>query len=362
LTAPPAATPGWLTSERKAFAAIGLAIFSLAPLVETWRYAAISDWSDFAAAGRHVGTFRLMHPVIWRESWVYTPGAAWLWWPFGFLSPTAGFFVNAVLMLLCAGACAAIASRVYGTSFARAAALVFAWAPTMNATAIGQTTPIGLLFCMLSLWGMRSGSLLLTAVPIGLLLYKPTYAAPLVALLAVRAKWRELGVVAAVAVVWYVLSVAAAAGDWAFVVSWADAIHRWNGTDMAINADKALSVPSLLLRLSVPYAVAVGAGAAIALASLPLLRRLPIVEAGSAACLIGIAASPHAWGYDAVLVLPTIFVVDAVLREPRRTWVLGTAYAVAALLTLTPVLHVDAVAADVLAALVWWFRRYPRAA
>jgi hypothetical protein len=232
----------------------------------------------------------------------------------------------------------------------------------MNATAIGQTTPIGLLFCMLSLWGMRSGSLLLTAVPIGLLLYKPTYAAPLVALLAVRAKWRELGVVAAVAVVWYVLSVAAAAGDWAFVVSWADAIHRWNGTDMAINADKALSVPSLLLRLSVPYAVAVGAGAAIALASLPLLRRLPIVEAGSAACLIGIAASPHAWGYDAVLVLPTIFVVDAVLREPRRTWVLGTAYAVAALLTLTPVLHVDAVAADVLAALVWWFRRYPRAA
>jgi hypothetical protein len=361
LTAPPA-TPGWLTSERKAFAAIGLAIFSLAPLVETWRYAAISDWSDFAAAGRHVGTFRLMHPVIWRESWVYTPGAAWLWWPFGFLSPTAGFFVNAVLMLLCAGACAAIASRVYGTSFARAAALVFAWAPTMNATAIGQTTPIGLLFCMLSLWGMRSGSLLLTAVPIGLLLYKPTYAAPLVALLAVRAKWRELGVVAAVAVVWYVLSVAAAAGDWAFVVSWADAIHRWNGTDMAINADKALSVPSLLLRLSVPYAVAVGAGAAIALASLPLLRRLPIVEAGSAACLIGIAASPHAWGYDAVLVLPTIFVVDAVLREPRRTWVLGTAYAVAALLTLTPVLHVDAVAADVLAALVWWFRRYPRAA
>ena len=114
--------PAWLNAERLGFAALGLTLIALVPIVETWRYADVSDWSGFAAAGRHVGTTILLHPLQWRESFVYTPGAAWLWLPFARLSLVAGFFVNAALMLLCAAACAAVAARLYGATLARSAA------------------------------------------------------------------------------------------------------------------------------------------------------------------------------------------------------------------------------------------------
>lgn len=350
--------PAWLNAERLGFAALGLTLIALVPIVETWRYADVSDWSGFAAAGRHVGTTILLHPLQWRESFVYTPGAAWLWLPFARLSLVAGFFVNAALMLLCAAACAAVAARLYGATLARSAALVFAWAPMMNAAVIGQTSPFGLLLALTAMLGMQRGSVALTALPLGMLLYKPTYAVPLIAVVALHAKWRELGIIALSAVVWYLLSVAATAGDWAFPVAWAEVIRSWNAGDVSRNLDKAISIPSLLARCGVPFSFAVAVGGAIAVATVPLLRRLPLVEAASAACLIGIAVSPHAWGYDAVLALPTVFVVNRLLREPARTAVLGAAYLLAALLTLTPLLHFDAVAVVVLAGLVWWFSRY----
>lgn len=350
--------PRWLTAERLGFAAGGLALVALAPITETWRYADVSDWSGFAAAGRHVGTAILLHPLQWRDSFVYTPGAAWLWLPFARLSLVAGFFLNAALMLLCAAACARTAARVYGTSPVRSIALVFAWAPVMNAAAIGQTSPLGLLLALTAMLGMQRGSVALTALPLGLLLYKPTYAVPLIAVVALHAKWRELAVIGLTGIGWYLLSVAATAGDWAFPIAWAEVIRSWNADDVARNLEKAISIPSLLMRAGVPAVWGIAAGAAVALAALPLLRRLPLVEAASAACLIGIAASPHAWGYDAVFVLPTLFFIDGTLQDPRRTAVLGAAYVLAALMTLTPVLQLDADAVVVLAGVVWWFSRY----
>jgi hypothetical protein len=349
--------PAWLTTERLYFAAIGLTALGLVPLAASWRFASASDWSVFAAAGRHAGGMLLLHPPTIGESYPYTPGSAWLWVPFAHLSLAAGMFANALLMLIAAVAAALVAARVFNRSAGMSLALVCAWTPTMNALVVGQNSPFGLALVMLSIWGLQRRDVLLTAVPLGVLLYKPTYALPLIALLALRGRVRELGVVVIAGAGWYLLSVAATGGDWIFPIAWAHSLHAWTILDFPQNAEKAISIPSLLMRAGVPFTVAIAAGALVALATIPMLRRLPIVEAACAACAAGLAVSPHAWAYDGVLLLPSVFVAVTELREPLRTRIIGGAYAIAALVTFMPLLHADAVAVLVLGTLAGWFAR-----
>ncbi len=348
------ALPAWINEERIRFGAFFLAVFSLAPLAVTWRYVNLSDWSVFAAAGHHAGSATLLHPLHLSESFPYTPGAAWAFVPFNALSLAGGLFVNAAIMLGCAAAAAAVATHVYRVSLPHAAALVFAWAPTMNAAVIGQNSPLGLLLALLTLLGLERGSVALTGVSLGILLYKPTYALPLIAVLVLRARWRELAIVAAIGLAWYALSAWASGGDWLFGVAWSRSLHDWTVVDFPQNQEKAVSIPSLLMRAHLPFVPAMLVATLTAVAFIPLLRRAPIVVAGSAACVIGLAVSPHAWGYDGVLILPTIFVIVERLRGTVRAAVVAGAYVLAALLTLLPVLHFDSVALVVLGALAWW--------
>src|SRR5207245_7739074 len=91
---------------------------------------------------------------------------------------------------------------------------------------------------------------------------------------------------------------------------------------------------------------------------LPRRARAPILEAASMACLIGVAASPHAWGYDAALVLPAIFwFLGAGMAEPWRTRLVVAAYVVAPLWLFSRETGVSAVAVIVLVgAAVWLFK------
>ncbi len=69
------------------------------------------------------------------------------------------------------------------------------------------------------------------------------------------------------------------------------------------------------------------------LACVPALRRWPPVEAVALACAAGLVVSPHAWVYDATLLLPAVAVVAsraAARGWPwRDRWLLAAAYALA---------------------------------
>jgi hypothetical protein len=349
-------------AERTRVAVIVLTLLNLAPIAWIWHQAGESDWMAFARAGQNAGTSALLHATNVYLSFKYTPGAAWLWYPFKALDPVEGYFTNAALMLVCAGVSARIAAELYRLPFAITAALVFAWGPTANGIVVGQTSGFGLMLAMLTLRGLAMGSVAGTVIPLGLLCYKPTVALPLIAVLVVHARWREIVGIAVAIAAWYGLSVTATGGDWAFPVAWAQALKRWGPVDFARNSGLFVTIPSLLLRFGAPVWAATGAGLAVAIGAIPMLRRLTPLQAGSAACLIGLVASPHALGYDAVFALPTILLMYRWLRERGLGYVIVGAYLIAATETYTPFLRFDPVMILIFAATGWWIARYAMAA
>ena len=343
-----------LSAGRLRLYAIGLAIMGIGQIIHAWKFG-FWDWKTFASAGMHAGSPALLHPASVDVSFVYLPAFAWVFVPLAHAPAGVGFAANAVVMLLCAGAAAIIASRVYAVTIPLAFALVFAWCPTMNAVVIGQNSPAGLMLVMLSLLGAVRGSPMLTAIPIGLLLYKPTYALPLIGLLVLRSRWRELGVVGVTAVAWYGASCLAAGGDVLWPRAWLAVVHSWFGPDIAQNGGKAIGIGAMMMRAGASTTALIAVAAAIAGAAMPLLRRVPIREAYAAACLLGVVLSPHAWGYDAVLALPMIFLALNVVSEPRRSVLVCAAYVAAPAMIYADVVHLSTLAIIVPCMLFAWF-------
>jgi hypothetical protein len=313
------------------------------------------DWQVFVAAGARVGTRALLNPPQDWQAFFYLPGSAWALAPFASLPLAASFAVNAVLMLGCAVAAGVVAARTYALPRATAVATYALWSPVVYAAAlIGQNAPLGLLLAQLSIAGMATRSVALTAIPIGLLCYKPTYALPLIGVLLLRGRLRELGVVSATALVWYVLSVAAAGGDWGWPAAWLRLLAHYASGDLQVNGALAVGIPALLTRAGAGVPLAVVFTALIAAAVAVAVRRATPVEAGSAACLAGLALSPHAWAYDAALALPMIGFTAAALTEPNRTRLLLAIAIVGPLLFVSPQLHFDPLAAIVIGGTFAW--------
>jgi hypothetical protein len=278
------------------------------------------DWRVFAAAGARVGTPELLNPPEAWQSFFYLPGVAWALAPFAHVPLTTSFLLNAFLMLACAAVAGVIAARTYGLDRATAVALYAFWSPVIYAVAIiGQNAPFGLLLAQIAIAGMVRGSVVLTAIPIGLLLYKPTYAVPMIGLLVARARWRELAIVGAMASMWYGFGVTATGGDWDWPTTWSHLLTRFAAGDLSVNAPFAVSLPALLVRTGTSVPAVACMTAIVALVAAVPLRRAPAAEAGSAVCLIGLALSPHAWAYDAGLALPMIGCAAATLADPGRT-------------------------------------------
>ena len=161
----------------------------------------------------------------------------------------------------------------------------------------------------------------------------------------------------AIAAGWYALGIIAAGGDWRWPGIWLDAVRGYLDADFAGNADKAVSVPGLVARLAGPPWLPLVAGAAVVLVSLPRLARAPLLEAGSAACLVGVAVSPHAWGYDAALVGPFLLWLASEHRpldEPLRTRLIAAAYLLGPLWLFSRQTVVSAVAIVVIGLVLVW--------
>lgn len=288
-------------------AAVGLSVIeAVGVVVNNAMHGGPQDWRVLADAGARAGTAALLHPAEATDVFAYPPGFAWALAPFAHLAYPVGFAIDALVMLACAVASALLAARLYAIGTATALVLACGWTPILNAVAVGQNSTLGLLLALLTIDGLVRGATFATAIPLGLLLYKPTYALPLLAVLVVRARIRSLAVVAACAALWYLAGVTATGGDWQWPSGWATLIVHYSGADFAYNAAKATSVPALLLRLGTPLWVVATVTIVALCAVLVALHRVDLLEAGSAACIAGVALSPHAWPYDAALAFPMI--------------------------------------------------------
>jgi hypothetical protein len=353
-------SPLRLSPERFRLWSWALIVVGAVQIAVAWRRG-LSDWRGFVDAGRHVGTAALLHPRDMGDVWAYPPATAWLYAPFAHLAPPLDFAANEVFLFACAIGAGLIAAQVFALRREAAILMVLAWGPvTSAALVIGQNSPLGLLLAMVAILGFSCGSVPLSAIPIGLLLYKPTYALPLIAVLLVRGRLRELAIVALMAALWYLVSVAAAGGDWMWPSAWLHEIAAYQGAELGKNGAKALDLPVLLRRAGVGVpAIAAVVAVAASLAAVPL-RRVAAVEAGCAACLIGLALSPHAWGYDGVLALPMVFFAATHLPEPHRTRWLVLAYLIAPLTDLK-LLPIDPLAPFVIGgSLAWVIIRWPK--
>ncbi|TAM62137.1 DUF2029 domain-containing protein [bacterium] len=292
----------------------------------------LADWLTFYSAGRLAGTHALSDPSLFRAFqhthgiqttataiFPYPPAVAYAYAPGSHLSIFASFYVNAVVMLACAAGAGLAGARIFNLPASLGIVASLAWAPIGDAVTIGQNAPLGVLLATLAIGGLAAQRPLLTAIPIGLLLYKPTFALPLLGLLLIRRRWRECVVVVAMAAVWYLLSVAATGGDSAWPLHQARAIAAYYRADALFNAHQTLSLPSLVQSIGAPLPLAIGSAVALLALALPGLTRQGATEAGAAACMIGLAISPHAYAYDAVMLLPMLLLLVAQAPEPLRT-------------------------------------------
>jgi hypothetical protein len=320
---------------------IGAAISSNSPT------AGYVDFPQFWAAGRTVGTANLLDRGLhgaWEAAngvtpdlFPYTPGTAWLFAPFALLPMAAGFWLHAAVMTALVGVAGFLAGRTFGLQGRVGLIAAYAWGPCMVSVAFGQNAPLALLLVVLALEGLRRDSDALVGVGVGLLLYKPTVAIPLLCLLLLRRRWRALGVAAIVAAGWYIASVAATAGDWMWPIHLLTALGVYYGPNTSFNAIRATSIPGVLVGNGAPPIVAWGLAAAVAVAAVPRLLRSPIVEAAAGACLVGLVVSPHSLNYEAALALPAILWtmggIGTGIREPVRTWLI-VVYCAAGLMIL----------------------------
>jgi hypothetical protein len=102
-----------------------------------------------------------------------------------------------------------------------------------------------------------------------------------------------------------------------------------------------------------PNGIAVGVGLAVFLLTIPLLAKASRIEAASVVPLIGIACSPHAYGYEAILALPAFwFIVSR--RSASVNVAVFLAYCIAPLYVLARPMHVDVLALPIIGALALW--------
>ncbi|HET7677211.1 MAG TPA: glycosyltransferase 87 family protein [Candidatus Limnocylindrales bacterium] len=366
----PAAPSGWrgLWDARRA------RLWLVAAAVAAWLPAlgvGLRGWLDFSAfyaAGALVFSPAVtsIEAVVAFQSrqqlpitpFVYPPGLALGYVPFAALPYALAAAVHLLLMLAALMLAARLGADLLGLPRRWALVGALAWGPAAAGVLSGQNTSLALLLTVLAARALsrrRDGA---AGVAAGLLAYKPQLAAPLAGLLLLRLRWRALAVLAAVLAGHYLAGIVATGGDLAWPRAWLAVVTdaRYAQGDLAANGWQAVSLPALLARTALlpgmPSLAIAGyaAAAAVVLACLPSLRHWPILPAVALASAAGLVISPHAWVYDATLLLPAVAVVAA--EAARRgwpwqdRWLLAAGYGLALLwplggvLGLTPVLPV----------------------
>lgn len=228
------------------------------------------------------------------------------------------------------------------------AAVTFTFVPAFMAVTLGQNSAILILLVAASWRLARDGRDELAGLALGLLLYKPQYAVPLIGLHLVRGRWRLVCASALVAVVWWLGGVAMLGWSWA--ADWIQQVGDFTALDAEVNGANAVSwlgIAEHLFGVGTAGALALGGGLAVATgAALVLLwwgRTDDQLALPMAAASVGILlTSPHAMFYDAGLLVLTVAGLATFGRVdlPRLVaigWVLGALHPLKVVLGVTPV-------------------------
>jgi hypothetical protein len=306
------------------------------------------DWRLYLDAGRHVGSMQL----ITEAHFVYLPAAAWIMWPFAQLPLVAGYFSYVAIMVGLATGAAWLASKTYGISLPLAVLMALAWFPFTIAVSLGQNSPVALFLTTVVIFGVVKRDDVLAGLATALLLYKPNDAIPFLLLFLILRQWRSLLVAAASIPVWYVLSVAAT-GNWAWPLPFSHMFSAWYHHDAVIDGVFSINIPGILLSLGVPNSVAIAVGVAVLALTVPLLAGVSRTESSSIVPLIGVVCSPHAYGYEAILALPALWLISS-RPNALRTACIVISYCIAPLYLYARAIHFDVLAIPILGAVIAW--------
>jgi hypothetical protein len=292
------------------------------------------DFSAFFAAGQLVFSPAIMDlaevarlqlaqglPIT---PFVYPAGLALLYAPLAGLPYGLAALLHAGLTFALLLVSASLGAALTGLPTRWAVLGTLAWAPAAAGVISGQNPSAALLLVVLAAWGLARGHDGRAGLAVGLLAYKPQLAAPVLGLLVLRARWGALLAACTVIVLHYLAGLLATGGQLDWPLSWLQTVEAYQEADFLANGWQAISLPALGTYLELvtglPGLALAGylVGIAIVLACLPALRRLPALEAVALAAALGLLVSPHAWVYDATLLLPALGVLAA--RATRRGW------------------------------------------
>lgn len=243
------------------------------------------------------------------------------------------------------------------------AAVAFTFVPLFMAVTLGQNTALVILLVAAS-WRLdRDGRPGAAGLALGMLLFKPQYAVPLIALHVLRRRWRLVGVSALTGAAWWLLGVGMLGTSW--VGDWAGQVKDFTTLDAEVNGANAVSflgVSEHLFGVSSVTALALGGiSATVTAGVLALMWRrppgqtlaLPIAAVGAGLLLI----SPHAMFYDGgLLVLAVAGMAASRCAIPSTAvavgWLLGALHPFKDAIGLTPV-AVVVLGAFIVVVLAW---------
>lgn len=201
-----------------------------------------------------------------------------------------------------------------------------AWGPAAAGIISGQNSSVALLLVVVAAWALVRERDVVAGIAAGLLAYKPQLGAPMMGLLLLRGRWQALLVAIAMLGLHYVAGVVATGGSLDWPAAWLDTVAEYQGADFAANGWQSISLPSfgrqLELLSGLPGLMYLGylVAGVVLLVCLPAMRRLPAPEAVALAAACGLLISPHAWVYDATLLLPSLAVMAARAQQRRWPW------------------------------------------
>lgn len=319
---------------------------------------------------RQVEAQRGLHPDAGALYFAYPPPVAAAYALLAQLTYVPAYIAQTLLMLAAlAGAFLLIRPMLPGARPPAPvlSALALTFVPVYMAVTLGQNSAVVVLLIAASWRFARDGRDALAGLALGLLLFKPQYAVPLVGLHLVRRRWRLVGTSGLVAGAWWVAGAAMLGASW--TTEWLGQVADFNALDAEINGANAVSwlgIAEHVFGVGSTSALLLG-GALACLTAIWLVvvwRRAGDERLGlpMAAAAVGILLiSPHAMFYDATLLLVTLAGLAAAGRTPSGRllalgWVLGALHPLKEVVGFTPVSLV-VLGAFVVVVHTWWRSR-----
>ncbi|MEJ1297192.1 MAG: glycosyltransferase family 87 protein [Candidatus Sedimenticola sp. (ex Thyasira tokunagai)] len=186
--------------------------------------------------------------------------------------------------------------------------------PLLKAVGGGQNSAITLLLLIGSWWGVTHGRPYLSGLLIGLLLYKPHFALPMMLLFLIAGHWRVAAASVATALCLYGISAWMMGGDWLF--QWSEQVLRFAAEDAGANAFQNISWYGLLAGLfGVGISVTIAGIACSVMTFIYLGWKWWQLRDGDMDLRMALAApgvvliTPHTMFYDGSLILISLVVL-----------------------------------------------------